>query len=120
MIQLEVMVYENKFADARIGIKNGGSCKKDELIAYRGLIAFFWTRENHDDPVGVKSYTVIFHKNDGSVLVQKNEGNKFTESTIQIMRELQPDERITFTNIQVLNNYGAFDLHVKPIEFTIL
>jgi hypothetical protein len=117
---VEVMVYENKYAEVRIGTKLGGDMEKRMLIANSALIAGVWTRESHTDPIGIESYTVIFHKSDGTVLVQKNTGNRFNEGTIQIMKELQSGERISFTNIQLNKSSYWPELEAKPIEFTIL
>lgn len=115
---VEIMVYENKYAEALIGTKKGGVIDKRQLIAIGALITSVWTRENHSDPIKCTSYTVIFHKNDGTVQYQKNTGNRFSDTTIQYMSDLQPGELVTFSNIQV-EMEGRPELQVNPIEFTI-
>jgi hypothetical protein len=117
---VNVMVYENRYAEVRIGIKTGGKIEQKMLVAYGALYAGIWTRSNHTEPVRVENYTIVFHKSDGSVIVQKNTGNRFNEATIQIMKELQPGERITFTNIQLSGPSSWPQLEAKPVEFTIL
>jgi hypothetical protein len=82
------------------------------------LFTSVWTREDHYDPVGIESYTVIFHKSDGTVQTQKNTGSRYNEPTIQIMKDLQSGERVTFTNIRISKNWRP-DLEARPIEFTI-
>ena len=97
------------------------SKKQTELPATKeNPYAGIWTRSNHTEPVRVENYTIVFHKSDGSVIVQKNTGNRFNEATIQIMKELQPGERITFTNIQLSGPSSWPQLEAKPVEFTIL
>jgi gliding motility-associated GldM-like protein len=115
---VEILVYENKYAEALIGVKKGGLIDKKQLIAIGAVVAGVWTRESHCDPVHITGYTVIFHKKDGTVQYQKNTGNRFNDSTIAYMNNLQPGELVTFSNIQV-ENEGWPGLQVMPVEFTI-
>lgn len=115
---IEVMVYENNKAEAFVGVKYGGVINKRELISSGGLIGMYRSREDHTDPILIKTYTIIFHKSDGSIQYQTNTGNRFNEQSIQFMNELQPGEKITFTNIQAAIE-GLPPLQTNPIEFTI-
>ncbi|OQP60379.1 hypothetical protein A3860_33915 [Niastella vici] len=115
---INVMVYENNKAEALVGVKYGGAINKRELIAIGGLIGMYRTREDHTDPIPIKTYTIIFHKSDGTIQYQVNTGNRFNEPSIRLMNELQSGEKVTFTNIQaVIEGYPP--LKVNPIEFTI-
>lgn len=115
---LEVIVYENKSAEALLGTKTGGDIEKSLVVALGALIAKVSTRTTHSEPIRIKSYTIIFHKSDGTIQYYTNTGNRFNDKAFELIRELQSGERITFTNIQAECSWLP-SLTVKAIEFTI-
>ena len=76
------------------------------------------TREDHSEPISVESYSIVIHKADSSILYIWNSRNIFKANSIELLRALQPGEKMTFANIKVV--FGeSHEIIVKPNEFTI-
>lgn len=115
---IRIVVYENTNPQVFLGNKNQGSVSKEMMIAMGGIIAKMETTEGHSESIAVKGYTVIVHKNNGTILSEQNAGNRYSEKLSQLFQELQTGEKVSFINIEVKIFDGRV-INARPIEFSI-
>lgn len=115
---IQINVFENTNPQVFLGYMAQGSVTKEMMIKMGGIIAKMETTEGHSEPIIVKGYTVIVHKNNGAILSEQNAGNRYSEKLSQLFQELQTGEKVSFINIKV-KIFDGREINARPIEFSI-
>lgn len=115
---IQFNVFANIDPRVYLGNMRAGLISKKRMIALGGLNARIETYEGHEEPIKLNGYTVVIHKQNGTILSERNTGNRYNEKVIQLLGDLQTGEKVSFINIEV-KLFDGREINARPIEFGI-
>ena len=115
---IQINVFANIDPRVYLGNKGGGVISKKMVLAFGGLIARIETNEGHEESIKLNGYTVVIHKKNGTIISERNTGNRYNEKLIRLLEELQTGEKLSFINIEV-QLLDLREINARPIEFSI-
>ena len=115
---VEIAVRLNEQVYAILGAHYGGPITKEEAIAVGGIqVREFVTFYNHAEVRQPKSFRVITIHGDSTRSIF-NVGVRFSNATLSLLGDLQPNDKLIIANIQARGVNGRL-MAVSPAEFTI-
>jgi hypothetical protein len=104
---------------ALIGVREGGSIKKGELLAQQGVRGMRLIADNHWESIPVDSFSIIVLRDSVTILSKRNTGAFFTESLKSDLKNLTTNDKIIIYRISA-RDYGDKQVSIRPLEFTVL
>ncbi|WP_336516551.1 GldM family protein [Pollutibacter soli] len=98
-----------------IGNIRPGPIKKETLLAMPGVIAR--GEEIHNDS-SIDSFSIYLFRNSAPCTVVKNKGNRFEPSTLDLLKQTQPGDKIIVSEIMAINSVGNH-IRLHTIENTV-
>lgn len=99
-----------------LGVKGGGTIKKDEILLVGGLIALM-DKFDIDIPILTISYTLQVIRNSETLCQITNNGARYESKTVDLIKSLKKDDLLIIYSITALVNEKT--VMVQPMEFKI-
>lgn len=114
---IPIDVIESRESFAHLGTKTGGILSKDFIIAVGGLVAHTYVSEGHAESSQIISYRIITIRRD-TIETTINEGYRFNESSIALLKKLKSTDKLLFTEITI-KTHGDRVYQIKSLEFQV-
>jgi hypothetical protein len=99
-----------------VGNLKGGNAKKSVFIAMGGVIAK--GEVVHNDGL-VRSFSVAIYRDNRYFISMHNTGNRFEDSTVEILKLLRTGDRVVISSILAETSLGR-SITLQPIEYCIV